>query len=190
MTKTLRKVLSVVLALMVVFSIPVIASADDGYFDFDENNYECIATDGNFKTRQVNKIKITLIGAARKVVGTDVILTMGTNDEGDNMLALKKSDMTINFNGDKTIIEFSLNRQLDHSTNYNIYIKEDSFASNDGKVNAGYMINTTGNLILASIDDGEYFNNPLGRIVQQLESSEYAWLLYPVILILRWFMSL
>lgn len=188
MTKTWKKVLSLVLAMMVVFSIPVVASAADSYFDF--TNFECIATDGDFSSRQVNKIKITLTGAAKKVVSSDVILTMGTNADADNMYEFKASDLKISFSGDKTVIEFSINEQLDHGTEYNFYIKGGCFASSDGKVNAGYMINTTGNLILSAIDNGEYFNNPLGRLIQKMESSKYAWLLYPIIVMVRFFMSL
>ena len=187
MTKTLKKVLAFVLAMTVVFSIPVLASAADSFFDFTD--YEIKVTDGDFSGRQVNKMKITLTGAAKKVVGTDVILSFGTNDDEDNIASFKASELSISYSGGKTVIEVPLNKQLDHGTEYSIYIKEGSFASGDGKVNACYIIETTGNLILDTIEE-ELFVNPLGRLIQKMESSKYAWLLYPIIVMVRFFMSL
>lgn len=188
MKKTFKKVLALLLALTVVFTIPVIACAeDDGKFDYGFVGLE--VTDGKWLKNYVNTIKLTIKGDGIKTVGTDVILTMGTNAAGDNMLKLKKSDLKIKFNLDTTTIEFKVDKKLDHAKDYTFCIKEGSFSTSSGTVNSEFKYSTTGNLIIETINE-ELSENPIGRLVKDMENSDYAWLWFPVIVILKWFMSL
>lgn len=192
MKKTLKKVLAVVLAFTVIFTVPVIAFAEGEVEKFDYSLVEIVCTDGVWKDNYVNTLKITVKGAGKAVAGTGVILTAGTNEEADNMLQLTADAVSVSFNGENTILEFTLDKCLDHATEYNFCIKEGAFSSNDAKVNAEYKFSTTGNLIIETINVTpiDIPANPLEKLVRDMENSKYAGLLKYVIKLLKWFMSL
>lgn len=189
MKKTLKKVLALMLALTVVFSIPVIAGAAD-YFDFRTVSAEAVS--GTWKKDKVETMQLIIHGDGRRFVGSDVIVSVGSGTSTTNVATFKKDDVKVSFSGDKTVIEFNLNKTLSHGTTYNFEIKEGTFATGTGKLNAAYVYSTTGNLIIETLEVTplDIPANPLEQLVRDMERSDYAWLLKPLILIMKWFMSL
>ena len=189
MKNTFKKVLALLLALTVVFSIPVIAGAAD-YFEFKSVSAEAVS--GTWKNDKVDTMQLIIHGDGRKFTGTDVIVTVGSGTSKTNVATFRKDDVRVSFSGDKTVIEFDLNKTLDHAATYNFVIKEGTFKSGDGKVNASYVYSTTGNLLIETIDVTpiDIPANPLEKLVQKMENSEYAWLFKPLIFMMKFFMSL
>ena len=190
MKKTLKKVLALLLALTVIFSIPVIACAADDGGKFDFTDFDLKVTDGDWLKNKVNKVRITVSGPADRIAASGVILTMGTNAAADNMFTFKRADLIkCTCKNGVTTLEFKVDKKLDHAKDYTFRIVEGAFASNDGTVNSEYKETMSGNLIIETID-ADLSENPIGRLVKDMENSDYAWLWFPVIVILKWFMSL
>ena len=189
MKKTLKKLLAAVLALTVLFTVPVMAFAASDYFDFTGS--EVAATSGTWKDDYVGNIKITLFGDARKSASSDFLCKVLVN--GKEILTLQKSDVKISFSGNKTVIEFALNKKINHADNYVFEIAEGAFTTAFGKINAAYETEpVSGNLILNTLDiaDDELPKSPIEQLIVYLESLEYSFLLYPVIFILKFFVAL
>lgn len=190
MKKSIKKVLSVILAMTILFTIPVIAFAADDTFDFDSVSIRALT--GTWKKDTVDRVQITITGAGRKLLTNDVILTVGTNDAANNICTVTLADATVEFTGKKTIIEFDLNKKLDHSKVYNFLIKEGVFGTTRNAENNAYKLSVTGNVLVETLDVTPYDvpNNPIYRWINYMEESKYRTLLYPVIVIFRFFAGL
>lgn len=187
MKKTLKKVLSAILAMTILFTIPVIAFAADDYFDFDSVTIKALT--GTWKKDTVERVQITITGSGRKLLTKDVILTVGTNEDADNICSVTLSEATVEFTGKKTIIEFDLNKKLDHGTVYNFLIKEGAFGTTRNAKNNAYKLSVTGNVIIETLNVTPYDvpNNPIYRWINHMEKSKYRTLLYPIIVVFRFF---
>lgn len=191
MKKSLKKVISVFLALVVLFAVPVIAGATEGeHFDFSSASVKAVG--GSWKDDYVEKIQITLVGDSKKLVGTGAVISIGTNEDADNVGTFDKNQIEVSFSGKNTVITVSLYQKLDHAAEYKFDIKEDAFATDAGKTNASYIYSTTGNLILETLNLTPFDIplNPIEKLIYDMEHSEYSWLFYPIIIILKFFVSL
>ena len=188
MSKTMRKILSFVLALTVVFTIPVIAfAADTEYFGYSIVSVS--AVNGDWKNDYVDTVKIVLRGTGKKTVGTGTVISVGTNEDADNIAVFTKGDIKASFSGSNTTIELKLDKTLDHGTEYKFKIHEGAFAASDGKVNYPYTFTATGNAIIETLNE-ELAINPIQKLIVWLQNWEYGWLFKPAILIMQFFLSL
>lgn len=188
MKKTFKKVLAVILAMTVLAFIPVIAFAADG---FSISSASIKALSGTWKDDYVERVQITLEGDGRKLATDGAILTVGTNDEGNNMMTVMCSDVSVSFSGKNTVIEFNLNQRLDHGTVYNFVIKEGAFASARNIKNDAYKISVTGNALIETVDVTPYDvpHNPIYKFINWMEEKN-ATLFAPIIFIIKFFLWL
>lgn len=188
MTKAFKKIFAVLLALTVIFSIPVIAGAEAETFDYQLVSTKAVS--GTWKDDYVGRVRIVLSGDGKAFGENDVVLTVGTNETADNFAVIRKSDASVKFENGQTVIEFNLNRTLNHQDEITFAVKEGAFKSADSSMNAGYSFSVSGNAIIESLDKEEIAVNPIEKLIILIQDWKYGWLLYPVVLIMQWFLSL
>lgn len=190
MKKSIKTLLSAIIALAVLLTIPVIAFAEDSTFDFKSASVKVIS--GSWKDDKADRVQVIIVGAGRKLVTDGVILTVGTNEEADNICSVTLADATVNFAGEKTTIEFNLNQNIDHEQVYSFLIPEGAFASSTNAQNNAYKHDVTGNVILETMNVTPYDvpNNPIYKFINYLEGLKYSFLFYPIIIVLKFFVGL
>ena len=192
MKKTFTKILSFVLAAVMLLSIPVIAAAEDaGKFDFTVGQVS--AASGKWRDDYVETLKVVIKRGATAYAADGVILTVGTNDTSDNVAVVTRADIiSANFRTNDLTLEFKISCKLNHGDTYTIAIKEGAFKDRNGAVNNEFKFSATGNAIIETLDieDLELQKSPMEQFVVWIDSLEYGWLLYPIKMIILWFLSL
>lgn len=188
MTKSIKKIFAVLLTLTVIFSVPVIAGAVDETFDYQLVSTKAVS--GRWKDDYAGRFRIVLSGKGNSLGENDVILTFGTNETADNFAVVRKSDASVSFDSGKTVIEFNIDKVLNHQDEITFAIKDGAFKAADGSTNAGYLFKLSGNAIIESLDKEEIAVNPIEKLIIKIQEWKYGWMLYPVVLVLQWFLSL
>ena len=191
MKKTFVKVLSLVLAAVMLFAVPVIGSAAESS-NFDILSGSVSAVSGTWKDDYVENLKVVFRGPYD--FGTnDVILTIGANGSTDNVITIRKADIiTSSFSAGSVTITFRLDRRLSHADTYNICVMEGAFTNRTGEVNNEFTFSTSGNLIIETLEikQDELPKNPIEKLIILIENWEYGKYFMWAVAIMRWFLSL
>lgn len=191
MKKTFIKVLSLVLAAVMLFALPVIGSAEEKNFNISMGSVA--AASGTWKDDYVENLKVELKGTVYGFGTNDVILTIGVNGSADNVITVRKSDIiSSNFSAGAVTIIFRLDRRLSHADTFSICVKEGAFANRNGAVNNEFNFNTTGNLIIETLEikQDELPKSPIEKLIILIENWEYGKYFMWAVAIMRWFLSL
>lgn len=185
MTKTVSKLLAVILAIAMIFSFSAVGFAEAGTFNLKSGN--AAAAKGNFKNKYVENLKITVKANVEltlaesfsvKISGTD-----GQKKEFDS------SNATVSVNGKSVTITVPYKGTMEHDADYTVTVAAGSFSSADGKTNAEYTFTVNGNLILEKLNVDRP-STTMQRFIKWLSSWKYADIIKPIINLLKWFDSL
>lgn len=192
MSKTLSKVLAVILSLAVLFALPVFAGAEDNYFSF--NGYSVKAVSGNWDDDYVGSVEITLNGSVASVATSGVLLTVGSNSSTDNIKTVSVNDASIAISDGKVVITVAYDAVMNHGDTYNFVIAEGAFTSADGKMNSSYTVSVTGNAVIETIEVEDVPLTPIEKLIVWLEEMDVTgtWrdVINFIISILNWFMNI
>lgn len=185
MTQTIKKTLSILLAVAMIFSFSVIGFAAEGTASLD--SAKVTANDGKFKNQYVSELKIEITAsAAIEITDSFAIAFVGT--DGVNISLDKSSVLSAEISGKSATLVVSCPAILTHEGDYTLTISEGSFKLGDD-VNEEYVISTTGNLILEGINV-ERPTTTIQKLVDWLSGWKYAKYIQFVLDILLWFDSL
>ncbi len=186
MTKTANKLLAVILAIAMVFGFSVIGFAETETFDLKSGS--AVAISGKFKDKYVNELKITL-SASSKIVLSDGFSLNITGTDGQNKTYNASNVKSIDIDGKTATIVVAFESGMSHDAEYTVTVAEGSFKTSAENPNAEYAFTTTGNLILENLN-GDRPSTTMQRFISWLSSWEYAYLIRPIINLLKWFDSL
>lgn len=192
MKKSLKKVISFVLAAIMIFAIPVIGSAAETE-NFNISSCEITAESGTWKNDYVENLKVVLRGNCYGFGTSDVILTVGSNGSTDNIRVITKSDIiSSSFQAGSVTLVFRVDRVLSHADTYSVYVKEGAFANRSNAVNNAFTADTTGNAIIETLEikQDELPKNPIEQLIVLIENWEYGKYFMWAVAIMRWFLSL
>lgn len=194
MKNSFKKVLSVILAALMLLIIPVTAFAEGEektFFEFKSGSIRALS--GKWKNDYVDMVEIVLEGSAKNYNTDEVILSIGTNASADNILTVKPENIqSAEITANSVKLNIKLDRNINHSATYYIDVKEGAFVNSNGEVNASFRFEINGNLLVETLEIGqdELPKTPIEQLIYNIEVSKYRWILYPVVLVLRWFISL
>ena len=186
MTKTANKLLAVILAIAVVFSFSVIGFAETEVFDLKSGN--AVAISGKFKDKYVNELKITVSAGSKFVLSDGFSINIAGTD-GQNKTYNASNAKSIDVDGKTATIIVPFESGMSHDAEYTVTVAEGSFTTSAGNPNAEYAFTTTGNLILENLN-GNRPSTTMQRFISWLASWDYAYLIMPIINLLKWFDSL
>lgn len=192
MKKTLKKVISFVLAAIMIFAIPVISSAEE-IENFNITSCEISAASGTWKNDYVENLKVVLKGNCYAFGTSDVILTVGVNGGTDNICVITKNDIiSSSFQAGSVTLVFRVDRVLSHADTYSVNVKEGAFVNRNGAVNNAISSSTTGNAIIETLEikQDELPKSPIEQLIVLIENWEYGKYFMWVVAIMRWFLSL
>ena len=192
MKTTLEKVISFVLAAIMIFAVPVISSAEE-IANFNIMSSSISAASGTWKNDYVENLKVVLTGSCYAFGTNDVILTVGTNDSADDVCTVTKADIiSSSFQGGSVTLVFRVDRVLTHAYTYKVSVKEGAFANRSGAVNNSYTASATGNAIIETLEikQDELPKSPIEQLIVLIENWEYGKYFMWAVAIMRWFLSL
>lgn len=185
MTKTINKILSVLLAIAMIFSLSVIGLAADGIFALKSGS--AAATSGSFKNKYVGNLKITVKSNNDLVVADGFSVSIkGTDGQNKKFNA---SNAQISVDGKTATITVPFESVMSHEADYTVTVAAGSFKENDGNTNKSYSFTTSGNLILEKLN-GNRPSTTMQKFIKWLSSWKYAYIIQPIIDLLKWFDSL
>lgn len=187
MTKKIKRTLSLLIAVVMLFSLSVIGFAEDEVEKFSLGTATVTASSGDFKNQRVDSIKLTI--ETNEVISIDANFAFFVTGEDSTNRYLDKTDIiSTNFTDDGVEIIFNYNGVFAHEVDYTFSLAEGSFVS-DGKISERLDFEVNGNLILEPLN----VNRPsttMQRLISWLESWKYAKYIQFIIDILKWFDTL
>lgn len=186
MTKTVNRIIAVFLAIAMIIGFSVIGFAEEGSFGLKSG--EAVAASGNFKDRYVGDLKITVKSGIEFELADGFSLNVSGTD-GQNKTYNASNIKKIEMKGKTAVITVSYEAGMAHETDYTVTFAEGTFKTADGKISKTYSFNTTGNLILESLNSDRP-STTMQRFIRWLSGWEYAYLIKPLIDLLKWFDSL
>lgn len=185
MTQAIKRTLSILLAVAVIFSFSVIGFAAGGTAKLD--SAKVTACNGNFKDRYVSELKFE-IKASDEIEMTDSFAILFVGSDGVNVSLDKNSVISADIADKSGTIVVSCQAVLSHEAEYTLTIIEDSFKLGED-ASEEYVFETTGNLILEGINV-ERPTTTIQRLVEWISGWKYAKYIQFVLDILLWFDSL
>lgn len=185
MTRKLNKVLAVLLTIAVFFSFSAVGFAVGGTFALKSGN--AVAENGNFKDRYVGNLSITVKANVEISSTANFSIKISGTDGQNREFNAANSDVKVD--GKVITVTVPYNGAMAHEADYTVTVSAGSFVSADGKTNADYSFTTTGNLILESLNVDRP-STTMQRFIRWLSGWEYAYLIKPIIDLLKWFDSL
>ena len=192
MTKTFSKVMAAILALCVLFAVPVIASAEDATIKL--SNGSVTAVYGDWNTDYVESIIIEVRGDV-SALASDVIVTVGSGDSYSNIKTVAVSGSSYEFTSKgsvKVLVPFYA--YFDHGETYNFCFPAGTFMDEDGNLSEEYTFSVSGNAIIETLDAEHVPTKPIEKLIVWLYSlnPQGTWLdvVNFVVNILNWFLTI
>ena len=190
MTKTFSKVLAVVLAVCMLFAVPVMAGAESDKFVLDATSVK--AASGNWDSDYIGDVVLTLKGDADEVVATDALVVIYGGTIA--IKTVKVDDADIVYGSGKVTITVPFEGKVDHAIDYKFVVVEGAFASEDGATNEESSIVISGNALVESLDVEHISTKPIEKIIDWM----YSWglegfglkIVNFVVKILNWFLTI
>ena len=186
MTKTVNKFFSVFLAIAMIFSLSVIGFAAEETFGLKSGS--AVAASGSFKNQYVGNLKIT-VKSNNELVLTDNFSVNISGTDGQNKIFNSSNANSISIDGKTAVITVPFESAMSHGSDYTITIAAGSFSDPNGKTSTNYSFTTTGNLILEKLN-GNRPTTTMQKFIKWLSSWKYAYIIQPIINLLKWFDSL
>lgn len=192
MTKTLSKVMAIILALSMLFAVPVMAGTEEAATFAVSGSLASVT--GNWDTDYAEMIVIKIKGGA-KSIGEGAAVTIGFGDSLSNIKTVNVSsaDCVFESNGDVLVYVPFIN-YVDHAATYNFYFAEGTFVSEDGATSEELTVNITGNEIIETLDVEHISVKPIEKLIDWMYTwgAEGFWLdvINFVVSILNWFLTI
>lgn len=191
MTKTLSKILAVVLSVCMLFAVTVTAGAEDvatfaisgslssvtGDWDDDYADLITIKIDGNIKG-----------------FSDEAVITVGTGSESSNLYTFSVNELGWAFtpNGGDASVTISFDNYVSHAETYNFYFAEGTFVDVDGNLSEELTVTVTGNDIIEALEVEHISVRPIEKLIDWMYTwgAEGIWLdiIDFVVSILNWFL--
>ncbi len=185
MTAQVKKVFSVLLAIAVIFSLAVVGSAADEGFKLKSG--EAVAASGNFKDKYVGELVIMVSADSTLKITDDFSLTV-TGTDGVKKLYFA-ADVSVKYGTNNASVTVSYESGMAHESEYTFTVAAGSFKNDKGKLSDELSFTTSGNLILEKLNVDKP-STTMQRFIRWLSGWEYAYLIKPIIDLLKWFDSL
>ena len=185
MTAQVKKVLSVLLAIAMIFSLAVAGSAADESFKLKSG--EAVAASGNCKDKYVRELKITVKAGSTIEITDDFSLTVTGTDGVKRVYSA--ADVSVKYGKNNASVTVSYERNMAHESEYTFTVAAGSFKDVNGKLSNELSFTTNGNLILEKLNVDRP-STPMQKFIRWLSGWEYAKYIKPIIDLLKWFDSL
>lgn len=190
MTKTFSKVLSVVLAICMLFAVTVMANAEASTFELTASSAK--AATGNWDDDYIGKVVLTFNGSADKLAATDALVVIYAGDTA--FKTVKVSEAVVAIGSDEVTITVPFENTVSHAQSYKFAVVEGAFTAADGAANAESSITVTGNELVESLDVEHVSTKPIEKLIDWMYTwgAEGFWLdvIDFVVSILNWFLTI
>lgn len=192
MTKTFSKIMAVILSLCVMFSVSIMANAQESTFALSGGKLNLAY--GDWDDDYVETVEISIAGGMTNLA-TDVILTVGKGDSLVNVKTLAVSGANWSIGADGTFtVTIPMNIGIDHAETYNFHFPAGTFVNAAGETSEEYTFSVTGNEIIETLEVEEVPVTPIQKLVVWLGNMDVSggWkdVINFVISILNWFMAI
>ena len=193
MTKTLSKILAVVLSICMIFAVPVMAGAEETA-TFAVNGV-IDSVNGNWENDYAESITIRIKGYV-STYAEDAVVTVGFGESNDNLFNYNLSDvgLALTPDGGDAYVTVPFGHYINHAETYNFYFAEGSFVSPDGKLSEELVISVSGNDIIEKLDVEHISVKPIEKLIDWMYTwgAEGFWLdvINFVVKILNWFLTI
>lgn len=198
MTKTLSKVMAIILSLSVLFAMPVMASAEDvATFAVTGSLY---SVEGDWDNDYVETIAIEVKGDF-SAFADDASVFVYTGDEMNESnicLSAKLADIEYllapgsSADGWVVALYIPFKNSVNHAETYTFFFEEGAFVSEDGAVSEELTVSVTGNEIIEELEVEHISVKPIEKLIDWMYTwgAEGFWLdvINFVVSILNWFL--
>ena len=193
MTKTFSKVLAIILSLCVLFSLPVMAGAEDNTFVITSGDVQK-TNQGNWKEDYIGSVTIKLTGDIYDTA-SDVLLTVGAGESASDLKTIMVKDAAVAVAiGTSVTVSFSIDMAVSHEETYNFYFPAGTFVDEDGNLSEEYTVSISGNKLVEMLDTESIPVTPIQKLIVYLSglNPEGFWkkALDFLIAALNWFVNI
>ena len=190
MAKTLSKLFAIVLSICMIFTVSVIANAEElSTVSVSGTLYD---VSGNWEDDYAEKITIIINGDV-VALAEDAVVTVGAGTSDSNLFSFNAGEISslITPGGGVTVF-VPFNNYVNHAETYNFYFAEGTFVSADGELSEELTLSVTGNEIVEKIDVEHISVRPIEKLIDWMYTwgAEGFWLdvINFVVSILEWFL--
>lgn len=191
MSKTLSKILAVVLSVCMLFAVPVMAGAEETAAL--SVNGVLHSVDGNWENDYAETITIRIKGFVG-AFAEDAVVTVGFGTSSDNLFTYNISDIgwALTAEGGDAYVSVPFGNYVNHAETYNFYFAEGTFVSPDGALSEELTVSITGNEIIETLDVEHISTKPIEKLIDWMYTwgAEGFWLdvIDFIVDILEWFL--
>ena len=192
MSKTLSKILAVVLSVCMLFAVPVMAAAEDEVATFAVNA-SVYSVSGNWDTDYAEMVTIKVRGGV-KDINEGAVVTVGVGDSLSNIRTVTIETLACVFEADSGVIYVSvpLVNYINHAETYHFYFEEGAFVNADGAVSEEITVDISGNDIIETLEVEHISVKPIEKLIDWM----YTWgaegamldIINFIVSILEWFL--
>ena len=190
MAKTLSKLFAIVLSICMIFTVSVIANAEElSTVSVSGTLYD---VSGNWEDDYAEKITIIINGDV-VALAEDAVVTVGAGTSDSNLFSFNAGEISslITPGGGVTVF-VPFNNYVNHAETYNFYFAEGTFVSADGELSEELTLSVTGNEIVEKIDVEHISVRPIEKLIDWMYTwgAEGFWLdvIDFIVSILEWFL--
>ena len=191
MTKTLSKLLAVVLSVCMLFAVTVMASAEE-IATFAVTGSLASVT-GNWENDYVEKVGIRINGSVASLA-EDSVITLGVGADNTVIMTYEAASLEVMIsNGKYAVIYLPVGNYISHAETYNFSFTEGAFADADGALSEELTVSLTGNDIIEKLEVEHISVKPIEKLIDWMYTwgAEGFWLdvINFVVSILNWFLT-
>lgn len=192
MTKTLSKLLAVVLSVCMLFAVPVMANAEETATFAVSGKLSSVT--GNWDTDYAETVVLEIKGAVKNVC-EGAVVTVGAGESLSNVKTVNIASDTVVFDATGRIyVYIPFINYVNHAETYNFYFAEGTFVSPDGELSEELTVSITGNEIIEALDIEHISVKPIEKLIDWMYTwgAEGFWLdvINFVVKILNWFLTI
>ena len=191
MTKTLSKVLAIILSLSVLLAMPVMANAEEAAtFAVTGSLY---SVEGDWDDDYAATIAVEVEGAL-SAPNEDAYVSVYVGDATEAYIntSIKSLGYALSAGEGNIVIFIPFNNYINHAETYTFFFEEGPFVSEDGAVSEELAVEITGNEIIEALDVEHVSTKPIEKLIDWMYTwgAEGIWLdiINFVVSILEWFL--
>lgn len=191
MTKTLSKVLAIILSLSVLLAMPVMANAEEAAtFAVTGSLY---SVEGDWDSDYAATIAVEVEGAL-SAPNEDAYVSVYVGDATEAYIntSIKSLGYALSASEGSIVIFIPFNNYINHAETYTFFFEEGAFVSEDGAVSEELAVEITGNEIIEALDVEHVSTKPIEKLIDWMYTwgAEGIWLdiINFVVSILEWFL--
>lgn len=191
MTKTLSKLLAVVLSVCMLFAVTVMASAEEIATFAVTGSLDSVT--GNWENDYVEKVGIRINGSVASLA-EDSVITLGVGADNTVIMTYEAASLEVMIsNGEYAVIYLPVGNYISHAETYNFSFTEGAFVDADGALSEELTVSLTGNDIIEKLEVEHISVKPIEKLIDWMYTwgAEGFWLdvINFVVSILNWFLT-